>query len=573
MIKYFFLFILALTFSCSHAENENFFSNNEHYVIIGQTLKIADLNIENVKSIELVSHDDELLRQEEIKIIDNSIVIPRILDTLSLDNSYDSVILKIKSDDLLIYQAQLNILPSVKIEKICSTPNCKSYTGNVVENVENNITISGFNASFDSVVYDITDLNGSTRIVHDFNSVTNIDNLNYTFQKVPQEYSSYISLIKISVYKDNNFVAENIIPVKVVRPLEVKYYGTYTLAEVYDPVPVTGCMIGTLGNRVEYSESTSETRQNSISITIDKSWSDSYSQGLDQSISEGITITDTINRNITSGFSETENSSETQSNSFNVDDDSSLTFNTTNGESWSWSNNQSETTGSSVSNSSGNSTSINGSTTVGVSGEGSLPFLAKTSGKIEATLGGSLTWNTNLTESENNSNTTSNGYVSTNSSNNGRSFSSRQSISKGETLSGTYAFGTTSSYNVSEGESQSSGRVWNMSESIQSGRVVSVNDGESINKTFVDSSTSSTTFSYGGYIPRGKAGVFYRQTSRYTKISEIITYDLNGVANSAGYISMNTWVWAPELALGENCDNIPESKFSNAVCYIPPCGE
>lgn len=573
MIKYFFLFVLALNISCSYAERENVFSNNEHYVVIGQTLKIPDLNIENVKSIEFVSHDNELLRQEAIKIIDNKVVIPRILDTLNLDNSYDSVILKIKSDNLLIYQTKLNILPSVKIEKICSTPNCKSYTGNVVENVENNISISGFNASFDSVVYNITDLNGSTRIVHDFNSVTDVDSLNYTFKTVPEEYSSYISLITISVYKDNNFIAENIIPVKVVRPLEVKYYGTYTLAEVYDPVPVTGCMIGTLGNRVEYSESSSETRQNSTSVTIDKSWSDAYTQGLDQSISEGINITDTINRNITSGFSETENSSETQSNSFNVDDDSSLTFNTSNGESWSWSNNQSETTGNSESNSNGNSTSINGSTTVGVSGEGSLPFLAKASGKIETTLGGSLTWNTNNTTTENNSNTTSNGYVSTNSTNNGRSFSSRQSISKGETLSGTYAFGTTSSHNISEGESQSSGRVWNMSESIHSGRVVSVNDGESINETFVDSSSSSTTFSYGGYIPRGKAGVFYRQTSRYTKVSEIITYDLNGVANSAGYISMNTWVWAPELALGDNCDDIPKSKFSNAVCYIPPCGE
>lgn len=573
MIKQFLLTIILMFSSCTFAENDSLTPDNEHYVVIGQTLKIPNDKIVNANIVEILSHDNELLKKEKLNVVENNIVLHRLLDSVDLNNSFDSVLLRVKSGENIVYHSRLNILPSIKIEKICASVNCKSYTGNVVENVENKIEISGFNSSFNTVVYEINDMNTKDRIVHNFNGLTDTDYLSYTFKNIPSEYSSYISLVKITAYKDNNFVAENVIPVKVVRSLEVKHYGKYELAEVYDPVPVTGCMIGTLGNRVEYSESTSETRQNSVSINISKTWSDAFSQGSDLTSAEGINISDTVNSNISAGFSENENVSETQTNSNNVNNDSSLTFNTNDGETWSWSRNQSETTGNTTTQGSGSTTGISGSTTVGVSGEGSLPLLAKASGKVEVTAGGSLNWNTTSSEANNNSNTTGTGYVSTNSSNSGRSFSSSQSVSKGESLSGTYAFGSTSSYNTTEGESQTSGRVWNMSESISSGRVVTVNDSESINETYVSSNTSSTTFSYGGYIPRGKAGVFYRQTSRYTKLSEIITYDLNGVASSAGYISMNSWVWAPELALSDSCENLPQSNFGNATCYIPPCGE
>ena len=112
-----------------------------------------------------------------------------------------------------------------------------------------------------------------------------------------------------------------------------------------------------------------------------------------------------------------------------------------------------------------------------------------------------------------------------------------------------------------------------MSESLSNGNVVTEGDAESINETITSSSTSSTTFSYSGYIPRGKVGVFYRQTSRYTKLSEIITYDIDGFPQHAGYISMNTWAWAPELSIGTTCSDIPEPSFNEATCFIPPCGE
>ena len=110
-----------------------------------------------------------------------------------------------------------------------------------------------------------------------------------------------------------------------------------------------------------------------------------------------------------------------------------------------------------------------------------------------------------------------------------------------------------------------------MSETMSSGNIVTEGNSENIAQTIVTSNSSSTTFSYSGYIPRGRFGVFYRQTSRYVKISEIISYDLNGIPMHAGYIMMNSWAWAPELSISESCENSLESNLPKALCIIPPC--
>ena len=92
-----------------------------------------------------------------------------------------------------------------------------------------------------------------------------------------------IAKIDIKAYNAEDDYVETSLPFKVVRPVEVKHFGKYELAEVYEPVPVTGCIPGTIGSSVQYSESESETRQNSVSITYNKSWSDSNSTSLSSS--------------------------------------------------------------------------------------------------------------------------------------------------------------------------------------------------------------------------------------------------------------------------------------------------
>ena len=208
-----------------------------------------------------------------------------------------------------------------------------------------------------------------------------------------------------------------------------------------------------------------------------------------------------------------------------------------------------------------------------MSGEGSLPFLAKASGKVEVSGGVSRGWGESNSSSSSETNSESRGYSTGGGSQTGRSYGSVQNDTRSHTLSGAYALTSSSSNSISEGSSLSSGRVWNMSESINSGKVVTEGNGESISQTIVNSSSSSTTFSYNGYIPRGRFGIFFRQTSRYVKLSEIITYNINGFSQHAGFIMMNTWAWAPELSVSNTCEDAMTSSLPNAECLIPPCGE
>ena len=202
-----------------------------------------------------------------------------------------------------------------------------------------------------------------------------------------------------------------------------------------------------------------------------------------------------------------------------------------------------------------------------------MPFLAKASGKVEVSAGVSQNWGSTNSASETNASSTGRGYTTSGSTQNGRVYGTSQNTSRSYALNGSYALTRNTSSTISESSATSSGRVWNMSESISSGKVITEGDSQSLAETIVDSSSSTTTFSYSGYIPRGRFGIFYRQTSRYVKLSEIITYDLNGVPSHGGYIAMNTWAWAPELSIGEDCLNMPQPNLPQSQCFIEPCGE
>ena len=202
-----------------------------------------------------------------------------------------------------------------------------------------------------------------------------------------------------------------------------------------------------------------------------------------------------------------------------------------------------------------------------------MPFLAKASGKVEVSAGIQRGWGNTNTSSESSTSSTNRGYTSGGSSQNGRSFGSTQNDSRSYSLNGAYVLSSSTSNSVSESSSLSSGRVWNMSESISSGKVITEGNSESLSQTIVTSESSSTTFSYSGYIPRGRFGTFFRQTSRYVKLSEIITYTLDGYPQHAGYVMMNTWAWAPDLSIGSSCEEAGISSLPVSECLIPPCGE
>ncbi len=575
-IKYCIVFLFLL--SCTTGKyDRNILVEVENKLVSGQTVEISyekDFDYEQVE-VFLKSYNDYIVESYGRQDYGSIYLINRFLkrDIDYNDRYYFEIQFSGKNNfQTKIVDIQVN--PSIIIESFCATSNCNSLTGNIVQNTINKIKIKTFKFAAYKIEYILSTPYNTFNFVHEFSTPVNEDWLeNLVFENVPLDVSSYINSILIKAYDVNGNLIETALPFKVVRPIEIKHFGKYELAETYEPVPVTGCIPGSVGNNVQYSESESETKQNSVSITINNNWSTSNSSTVNSSRTEGISVNETSNTVLSSSLSESETFGESESYSTNESESSNINFTSSDGENWQWNIGESDTEGSSNSNTSSTNLGVNGSVTTGFSGEGSLPFLAKASGKVEVTAGVSAGLGNSNTDSNSQSNTNSRGYSTGGSSQNGKSFGSANSESRSHSLAGTYVLSSSTSNTITESSGLSSGRVWNMSESISSGNVVSEGNSESLSETIVSSSSSATTFSYSAYIPRGRYGVFYRQTSRYVKLSEVITYDLNGFPIHAGYISMNSWAWAPELSIDNTCENIPQPSLPEAKCHIPPCGE
>ena len=570
--------LLTLFFFVSCAENKeidnNLFYLENNRIASGENITILSTSLSSLEStyyVSLIDSQKNIVKSYIPFVENNSLVLTRfsLQDTLH----YKNYKLLITSDNYT-QEIPVETSPSIIIKSVCNTNDCNSLTGNILGSIPQKITVETHKLISDRFVYKITTPSNTYEVVNEYRSPTNIDYVeNIVFESVPEDLSFYIALIEVTAVSEDGDLIKNILPIKVVRPLEIKHFGESELAEVYEPVPVTGCIPGSVGNNVQYSESSSETRQNSVSVNVSNSWSDSMSSSLSETNSEGINISETQGTVSSSSLS----TSETQSDSYSVgntnSNSSNIAYNSSDGETWSWNIVDSNTQGNSSTNTNGSSTGVNGSVTTGFSGEGSLPFLAKASGKVEVSAGVNASWNNSTSNTDSNSNTNSRGYTTSGTSQNGRSFGSAQNESRSHSLTGTYVLSSSASNVISDSTSLSSGRVWNMSASRSSGQVVTEGNSQSIAETIVNSSSSSTTFSYSGYIPRGRFGTFFRQTTRYVKLSEIIAYDINGFPSHAGYLMMNTWAWAPELTVGSSCEEAMQTQLPQSECFIPPCGE
>jgi len=581
---FFCLFLINCATEITDTKPINIIQDKNDYVIgESMTIQYDNIDSQNELKISVIDNNMSVIKDySAINGINNRIYIPRLLDGINdrvdINNLYlkYNVLNKEKVVIKTIY-SKLNLNQSISVVSLCSSNNCSGLSGNLIEDIPFKIEIKTFGNLFDIFEYKIF-INDKIfyEKVQNTSSYTDFDFLhNIKMPLIEEKNSSYIALIKIRALDSNDpdSFAETVLPIRVVRPIEIKYYGKYELAQTYEPIPVTGCIPGTIASRVEYSESTSETRQNSISIVLGKEFATSNSDIITNTQGDEISLTETNDTITSSESSNSTSNEESITNSSEETNSNSFLYSTTDGENWSWSTNQSTSESNTTEQTTGTNNEINGEVTTTVSGEGSLPFLAKASGSISGTVGASHGWSRANTDS--NTNTTSNerGYISGQSQDRTREFGSINEITVGSSLTGSYAFTNTNTSSISQGNSQSSARVWNMSESIESGKVVSVGDTESIDNTIVTSSTSETTFSYSGFIPNSRVGKFFRQTSRYTKNSEIITYDIDGYKTSAGYISMNSWAWAPELVISNSCENLKYSNFLLPVCYIEPCGE
>lgn len=393
------------------------------------------------------------------------------------------------------------------------------------------------------------------------------------FNEVPPDERFYVAGIRVVAYDADGNSVETAMPMTVHRPIEIEYDGNYEMAERYEPVPVSGCIPGGVGTRVSYSETRTETRQRSVSVTLSTRFSQQSGVTQSESWQEGISEGQSRSRSLSGTESEQETINEGYNTTYTENESNRVGLSTTDGETWGWNTSQGLSDTDSQSRSREVYGEVNGSVTVKASGEASIPLLAKgkvsTSATVGVRAGGGVGWG----EGSSHTTSTDRGYNMGGSSAETRSFGSTTSQGRSQSLSGSYALARSNSRTVTDTENLSNTRTWNMSGGVSASETVSESEEVARNETLVDTVSTSVGVGISQSIPRNQVGIWYRQTTRFVRRAEVKAYNLCGLAKHMGELQFNDWQWAPELATGPSCDGAPPvSQLPPAVCFIEPCG-
>lgn len=476
-------------------------------------------------------------------------------------------------------EVTVDVLPSLIVDELqpvgadCGAPALRALAG-----VAYRMTVRPVGLKATRFSYELNRVNASagvTNFRHEYAQPVGQDTLGedeaVIFEPVGPDEQFYVSAIRVVAWDQAGQTVETVVPLSVHRPMEVAYEGRYELAEVYEPVAVSGCTPGGINTVVEYSESHEEVRQQSVSVTVSRSFGQdrgvSRTEGWQRGISEG----ESTSSSLGGAESEEETSAEGYGLEYHQSASNEVGFSSSDGESWGW--NLSEGVSNTDYESQMNSLYGEGSWsgTVGVEGSGSIPGFAKVTGKASTTVGVSAGAGTATTTGGSRTASAQRGFSSQGSTDNTRSFGSTTTDSQSQTLSGQYALGRGRTSSFEDTTSRNEARTWSLGEGTAESEVVSEGMTEAENETWVRSSSVETSQALSGTIPRGRFGMFYRQTSRWVRRAEVRAYDRCGLATHLGELQFNEWTWAPELAIGDSCDATP-SALPKAQCLIAPCG-
>lgn len=108
------------------------------------------------------------------------------------------------------------------------------------------------------------------------------------FAEVPYGLPAYRGSISI-LAEDSQGVEHQVqVRLTVRRPLQVSFRDAIQPAEIYAPVPVSGCIPGGVNGRMtNYSESREEVRERTFQVGWEDSWETSYTVGRTESYTEG----------------------------------------------------------------------------------------------------------------------------------------------------------------------------------------------------------------------------------------------------------------------------------------------
>jgi len=127
------------------------------------------------------------------------------------------------------------------------------------------------------IVHDIT---GNYDVLGDLEKIS--------FAEVPYGMMAYRTGILVTAIDHDNNPHSVFLKLTVRRPLEIRYDGNVQIAEIYDPVPVSGCIPGGVtGRQVHYSEMQSETRTRTFTVQWVHNWTTSYTESHTETYGEG----------------------------------------------------------------------------------------------------------------------------------------------------------------------------------------------------------------------------------------------------------------------------------------------
>lgn len=94
---------------------------------------------------------------------------------------------------------------------------------------------------------------------------------------------------------------------------------------------------------------------------------------------------------------------------------------------------------------------------------------------------------------------------------------------------------------------------------------------ETTGESWTVSSSQTIQQNFEGAIIANTQGVFYRQMSRYTYRAFVLEFNKCGEGDVIGDVTLQDYIWAPDLALSERCPPLPQSNLPKPQCLVPPC--
>jgi len=391
------------------------------------------------------------------------------------------------------------------------------------------------------------------------------------FDPVPNGDQYYVAAVRVVATDAQGNTAETALPLSVHRPFEVAAYGARVVAERFEPFPASGCTPGSIETRVTYSETKSESRQRSVSVTVSQEFATETGVSRDQSWNEGVQTGESRSQSVGSSSSESESLSEEQGVQYSQSTENQVEVSTSDGTSWEANLSNGETNESYQERTNGLYGSASAEATVGVEVEGSVPFLASASGSASTSVGVKAGAKTGSETGTKNEVSSERGYSIEGSTNTSESYGSSVAEQTSTSLSGSYSLSRSRSRDIEDTTSRERSETWSMARGASVEEQVSYGMSQDEQQTWSTSSSDSTTVGYSGFIPNGRYGQFFRQTTRWVRRAEVRSFDLCGVAQHMGELQFNEWTWAPDLAIGDDCSSL-KTALPEARCFVEPCG-